>query len=117
MMDAAGIVEEVGADVTTGVKVGDRVMAMVVPGVAHGGYSESIVLEAGAVVPQPAGVTHIEAATLPMNSLTARLSLDLMGLEAGQSLAVTGGPGAYGGCKCDFHHGRHTLVISCTFFF
>ena len=96
-MDAAGIVDQVGEDVTTGVKVGDRVMAMVVPGVAHGGYSEQIVLEQGAVVPAPAGTTHVEAATLPMNALTARLSLDLMGLSAGQSLAVTGGPGAYGG--------------------
>tara|TARA_Y100000768_G_scaffold364123_1_gene324316 strand:- start:508 stop:1059 length:552 start_codon:yes stop_codon:yes gene_type:complete len=32
-----------------------------------------------------------------MNSLTARLSLDLLGLNKGQVLAVTGGPGAYGG--------------------
>jgi NADPH2:quinone reductase len=32
-----------------------------------------------------------------MNALTARLSLDLLGLKSGQVLAVTGGPGAYGG--------------------
>jgi len=32
-----------------------------------------------------------------MNSLTARLSLDLLGLKKGQVLAVTGSPGAYGG--------------------
>ena len=32
-----------------------------------------------------------------MNGLTARLSLDLLGLKAGQTLAVTGAPGAYGG--------------------
>ena len=32
-----------------------------------------------------------------MNSLTARLSLDLLDLQKGQVLAVTGAPGAYGG--------------------
>ena len=31
-----------------------------------------------------------------MNGLTARLSLDLLNLKKGQTIAVTGGPGAYG---------------------
>jgi len=96
-MDAAGIVDQVGDGVATGVRVGDRVMAMVVPNASHGAYREQIVLAARAVVPAPAGITHVEACTLPMNGLTARLSLDLLGLSAGQSLAVTGAAGAYGG--------------------
>jgi NADPH2:quinone reductase len=96
-MDAAGIVDQVGDGVTTGIKVGDRVMAMVVPKAAHGAYREQIVLDARAVVPAPAGTSHVEACTLPMNGLTARLSLDLLDLKAGQSLAVTGAAGAYGG--------------------
>jgi NADPH:quinone reductase-like Zn-dependent oxidoreductase len=96
-MDAAGVVEEVGPGVTTGVKVGDRVMAMVVPKAAHGAYREQITLDQKAVVAAPKGTSHVEACTLPMNGLTARLSLDLLGLQPGQTLAVTGGPGAYGG--------------------
>ena len=96
-MDAAGIVDQVGEGVTTGVKVGDRVMAMVVPNATHGAYREQIVLDQMAVVPAPAGTSHVEACTLPMNALTARLSLDLLDLKPGQVLAVTGGPGAYGG--------------------
>lgn len=96
-MDAAGIVDQVGDGVSTGVRVGDAVMAMVVPNGSHGAYREQIVLEARAVVPAPAGTTHVEACTLPMNGLTARLSLDLLGLCAGQTLAVTGAAGAYGG--------------------
>lgn len=96
-MDAAGIVDEVGEGVTTGVNVGDRVMAMVCPQASHGAYREQIVLKARAVVPAPAGTTHVQAATLPMNGLTARQSLDLLGLSAGQVLAVTGAAGAYGG--------------------
>ncbi len=96
-MDAAGIVDEVGEGVETGVKVGDRVMAMVCPKAQHGAYREQIVLDARAVVPAPAGTTHVEACTLPMNGLTARQSLDLLNLESGQILAVTGAAGAYGG--------------------
>jgi len=96
-MDAAGIVDEVGAGVTTGVKVDDAVMAMVVPKGSHGAYREQIVLEARAVVRAPAGTTHVQACTLPMNGLTARQSLDRLGLKPGQTLAVTGAPGAYGG--------------------
>lgn len=96
-MDAAGIVDQVGDGVATGVKFGDRVMAMVVPNAAHGAYREQIILDARAVVPAPAGTSHVEACTLPMNGLTATLSLDLLGLSAGQTLAVTGAAGAYGG--------------------
>lgn len=96
-MDIAGVVDQVGEGVATGVKIGDRVMAMVCPDGAHGAYREQIVLDQRAVVPAPAGTSHVEACTLPMNGLTARLSLNLLGLQPGQSLAVTGGPGAYGG--------------------
>jgi len=96
-MDVAGVVDEVGPRVPTGVKIGDRVMAMVVPKAAHGAYREQIVLDHRAVVPAPKGTSHVEACTVPMNGLTACLSLDLLKLKPGQTLAVTGGPGAYGG--------------------
>ena len=96
-MDAAGVLDEVGPDVDTDLRVGDRVMAIVVPHGSHGAYADQIVLPAGAVTKAPAGSTHAEAATLPMNGLTARLALDLMGLEPGQTLAVTGAAGAFGG--------------------
>jgi NADPH2:quinone reductase len=78
-MDAAGIVDEVGDGVSTGVKVGDAVIAMVIPKGSDGAYREQIVLSARAVVQAPHGTTHVEACTLPMNGLTARQSLDLSG--------------------------------------
>jgi NADPH:quinone reductase len=96
-MDAAGVVMEVGAGVT-GFQPGDRVMAMVIPIRPEGGaYAEQIVVPAGAVAHAPKGTSHAEAATLPMNGLTARLSLDKLGLRAGQTIAVTGAAGCYGG--------------------
>lgn len=96
-MDVAGVVDEVDDDISTNVAVGDAVMAMVVPKASHGAYREQIVLNARSVVPAPAGTSHVEACTLPMNGLTARQSLDLLGLSSGQTLAVTGAAGAYGG--------------------
>ena len=96
-MDVAGVVDEVDDDVSTNVAVGDAVMAMVVPKASHGAYREQIVLNARSVVPAPAGTSHVEACTLPMNGLTAQQSLDLLGLSSGQTLAVTGAAGAYGG--------------------
>src|SRR3984885_9770293 len=47
-MDAAGIADEVGDGVATGVSVGDAVIAMVVPKGSHGAYREQIVLDAQA---------------------------------------------------------------------
>src|SRR5215831_17871032 len=95
-MEAAGIVDEVGSGVPDRLKVGDAVMAIVVPKGSHGAYREQIVLDARSVVRAPAGKTHPEASTLPMNGLTARQSLDLLKLSAGQVIAVTGAAGAYG---------------------
>src|SRR5205085_10871258 len=79
-MEAAGVVDEIGEGVTTGVKVGDSVLGLVIPRGDHGAYREQIVLSAESVVPVPAGKSFAEASTLPMNGLTARMSLDLLNL-------------------------------------
>ncbi|WP_306313037.1 NADP-dependent oxidoreductase [Streptomyces hydrogenans] len=96
-MDAAGVVEEIGEGTDTGLRVGDRVMAVVVVSGTHGAYAEHIVVPAESVVRVPAGLSDTEAATLPMNSLTARMALDLLDLPAGSTVAVTGAAGAVGG--------------------
>src|SRR5690349_1011553 len=96
--DAAGVVDEIGPGAETDLRIGDRVMAMVMPTVPTGGaYAEKIVLPASWVSRAPATASHAEAATLPLNGLTARLALDLLALSPGQTLAVTGGAGAVGG--------------------
>ena len=111
-MDAAGIVDQVGEGVNTGVQVGDAVMAMVVPQGSHGAYREQIVLDQRAVVAAPKGTTHIEASTLPMNGLTARQSLDRLALQPGQVLAVTGAAGAYGGYVIQLAKAEGLTVIA-----
>jgi NADPH:quinone reductase-like Zn-dependent oxidoreductase len=92
-MDAAGVVESVGEGVER-LAVGDRAMAAVSPRRPEGGaQAELVVVPAASVVPVPDGMTMEQAATLPMNGLTALHGLDLLGLHEGQTLAVTGGAG------------------------
>jgi NADPH2:quinone reductase len=111
-MEAAGIVDAVGGDVTDRLKVGDAVMAIVLPKGSHGAYREQIVLDARSVVRAPLGTTHADAATLPMNGLTARQSLDLLQLSPGHVIAVTGAPGAYGGYVIQLAKAEGLTVIA-----
>ena len=96
-MDVAGVLDEIGEGVETDLAVGDHVMAIVLPKGSLGGYAESVVVPVESVARVPAGATDVEASTLPMNALTARLALDLLALEPGQTLAVTGAAGCFGG--------------------
>jgi len=92
-MDAAGIVESVG-DGLERIKIGEKVMAVVSPRRPEGGaQAEFVVVSAASVVAVPDGVTLQQASTLPMNGLAARLGLELLGLEPGQTLVVSGGAG------------------------
>jgi len=96
-MDAAGVLDEIGEGVITDLIIGDHVMAIVLPAGSRGAYAELIVVPVESVARVPTGVSDAEASTLPMNGLTARQALDLLGLEPGQTLAVTGAAGAVGG--------------------
>ena len=52
------MIDEIGPNVNTSLKVGDNVMAMVVPEGQHGGYASSIVLNQSAVVPTPTSLSR-----------------------------------------------------------
>jgi NADPH:quinone reductase len=79
---------------------GDRVVGMI-PFAQIGGrvgaYADQAAVDPAWLAPLPEGVPADEAATLPLNSLTARQSLDLLGLAAGDALLVTGASGGVGG--------------------
>lgn len=111
-MEAAGVIDEVGEGVNTGVKVGDAVIALVDPHRGPGAYREQIAISALSVVLAPSGTAFVEACTLPMNGLTARRSLDLLALSAGQTLAVTGAAGAYGGYVIQLAKAEGLVVIA-----
>ena len=92
-MDAAGTIESVGPGVSR-FAPGDEVMAAVSPRRDEGGaQQELLVVPAASVAPIPDGASLRQAATLPMNGLTALRGLELLGLAPGQTLLVTGGAG------------------------
>lgn len=92
-MDAAGIIDSVGTSVSH-LRPGDKVMAVVMPRRPEGGaQAQHIVVPAASVVAIPEGVSFAEAATLPMNGLTALRAVERAGLGKGRSLAVSGGAG------------------------
>jgi NADPH:quinone reductase len=95
-MDLAGVVEDVGTEVSSW-KAGDRVMAAVSPSVAGGGaQAEYRVVAEDQLAAVPDGWSLTDAATLPMNGLTVRAALDMLGLPTGATLAVTGSAGIVG---------------------
>ncbi|WP_200945141.1 MULTISPECIES: NADP-dependent oxidoreductase [unclassified Nocardioides] len=96
-MEFAGVVVEIGPDTDADVKVGDHVMGAMVPSGTRGSYAEQVVVPADSVVRTPAGVDDVAASTLPMNGLTALISIDALQVAPGQTIGVTGAAGTYGG--------------------
>lgn len=111
-MDVAGVIDAVGPDTSTDLSVGDRVMGIVVPFGHHGAYAEKVALPVGSVARAPAGTSHAEASTLPMNGLTARLALDFLALDPGQVLGVTGAAGALGGYVIELAKADGLVVVA-----
>ncbi|KUN26642.1 NADPH:quinone reductase [Streptomyces antibioticus] len=107
--DVAGTVDAVG--VASAWSVGDEVVAldygMVKP---LGTHAEYVVVPTDAVALAPRTVGVVEAATLPLNGLTAAQALDLLSLSAGSSLLVTGAGGAVGGFAVQLAAARGVVV-------
>lgn len=111
-MEAAGVVEAVGPGAESKFAVGDEVTAFVIPTDPRGGaYAERAVASADRVVLAPAGSTVAQAATLPMNGMTAWLLLDAMRLKSRSVVAVIGAAGALGGYVVQLAHAAGHIVI------
>jgi NADPH2:quinone reductase len=95
--DLAGVIDSTAPDVS-GFAPGDRVIGLrdllTSP---IGAQSELVVLDADSVAPAPRTISPAESSTLPLNGLTAAQALDLVALEPGDWLLVTGAAGALGG--------------------
>ena len=96
-MEFAGHVHEVG-DPSLGLRVGQPVMGIVNPRRPAGGaHAEYICVPAASVVPVPDGIDLVEAATVPMNGMTAKMVLESLALPPRGTLLITGSAGAVGG--------------------
>jgi len=89
--DFSGIVREVGAGVT-GFAPGDKVM-----GLAGSSYAELVAANANAITKVPEGLDPVEAAALPVVTLTGEQLITLgTGVKAGQTVLITGALGSVG---------------------
>jgi NADPH:quinone reductase-like Zn-dependent oxidoreductase len=102
--DVSGIVDEVGPGVTDAA-VGDQVF-----GSAVGGATADYAL-LDRYAPKPAGLDWAEAAGLPVAVETALRTLDLLGLEPGQTILVNGAAGGVGLAAVQLARARGASVI------
>ena len=94
-LEVAGVIEsgDAAAMAAAGLKVGDRVCALV----AGGGYAEYCVAPVGQCLPSPKGLSDVEAASLPETFFTVWSNVfDRGRLQAGETLLVQGGSSGIG---------------------
>jgi NADPH:quinone reductase len=94
-LEVAGVIEsgDVSAMAEAGLKVGDRVCALV----AGGGYAQYCVAPVGQCLPVPKGLSDVEAASLPETFFTVWSNVfDRARLQAGETLLVQGGSSGIG---------------------
>ena len=94
-LEVAGVIADgdAAALATAGLKIGDRVCALV----AGGGYAEHCVAPIGQCLPTPQGFSDIEAASLPETFFTVWSNVfDRGRLQAGETLLIQGGSSGIG---------------------
>lgn len=114
--DVSGVVEAIGAGVTT-LAVGDEVYGMPWFPRAAGGYGEYVTAPSRQFARKPASVTHAQAAAVPLAALTAWQALvDTAGLQAGQRVLVHAAAGGVGHFAVQFakHLGAHVIATAST---
>ena len=89
-VDVSGTVVKLGPGVE-GFSVGDRVFAM-----ADNTYAELCVVKASVLAKVPKGLDLIEAAALPLVTVTGNQLLSATGIKAGQTVLVLGAAGNVG---------------------
>ncbi len=110
--DVAGIVTQVGAEVTR-FKVSDEVYAYCRTAVIHSGaYAQYIALPEINVALKPHNLSFEEAATVPLAALTAYQSLfDAAGLQPGESVLIHAAAGGVGGFAVQLARTRGAKVF------
>ena len=94
--ELSGVISALGADVRTGLKIGDAVYGLN-DWFANGALAEYCIAPATALAPKPTSLTHAQAAVVPISALTAWQALVTRGMvERGQRVLIHGGSGGVG---------------------
>ncbi|MGW1985038.1 NADP-dependent oxidoreductase [Streptomyces collinus] len=109
--DVSGTVEAVGPGVSL-YRPGDEVFGMPLFPRQAGAYAEYVVAPARHFAPKPTGLTHVEAAALPLAALTAWQALvDTAGVRPGERVLVHAAAGGVGHLAVQIAKARGAYVI------
>ncbi len=106
----AGIVEEVGSKVQ-GLSVGDKVYGLM-PTIKAGAFAEWAAVPASILAPMPEGLSYTEATSIPLTALTAYQALDMMQVQAGKTIFISGGSGGFGAMAIPLAKARGLIVYT-----
>jgi NADPH:quinone reductase-like Zn-dependent oxidoreductase len=91
-IEVAGVVEEVGPDVTADL-IGQAVLGQV----TMGGYAEYVSVPVRALARKPKALSFLEAAAFPVGAITAwRALFDIAGVTSGQQVLIQGATSGMG---------------------
>lgn len=93
--DISGVVDALGPNATD-LRVGDEVYGMIRFPEQGRAYAEYVTAPVTEVARKPRRLSHVEAAAMPLASLTALQVLDKMNLRAGQTILVHAASGGVG---------------------
>ncbi|WP_431047921.1 NADP-dependent oxidoreductase [Streptomyces sp. P1-3] len=109
--DVSGVVEAVGPGVTT-LAPGDEVFGLPRHPLPAGTYAEYVTSPARHLVRKPAGLTHVQAAALPLAALTAWQALvDVAEVRSGQRVLIHAAAGGVGHLAVQIAKARGAHVI------
>jgi NADPH:quinone reductase-like Zn-dependent oxidoreductase len=109
--DVSGVVEEVGAGVTT-LAPGDEVFGMPRHPIPAGTYAEYVTSSARHLARKPARLSHQQAAALPLAGLTAWQALvETAGIRPGQRVLIHAAAGGVGHLAVQIAKARGAHVI------
>ena len=111
-LDGAGVVEEVGMNVTH-VNVGDRVFIAGRMALTSGTVAEEAICDASVVFPLPNSISFEQGAALGIPAFTAHYALrHKANVQAGQTVFIHGGSGAVGLCAIQIAKSLGATVIA-----
>ncbi len=109
--DISGVVDAVGLGATD-LRIGDEVYGMIRFPEQGRAYAEYVTAPVTEVARKPQRLSHMEAAAMPLASLTALLALETMNLQADQTVLVHAGSGGVGHFAVQLAKARNAKVIA-----
>lgn len=113
-VELSGIIEEIGADVTT-YGIGQAIYSNTIANIGNGSNAEYVLLPVDTIAPMPGNLDFEQAASVPHGARTAWSGLFEYGdLQPGQRILIQGGAGGVGMYVVQLAHIKGAHVIATT---